>query len=58
MKNISGCRRGGANVMWQDVRDILQSTTEDVCGTHRNSPRYRETWWWNDEAGKTVAKKC
>ena len=57
VKNIDECHRGGANDKWQNMRDILVSTAEEVCDTHRNTPSREETWWWNDEVAKAVANK-
>ena len=57
LKNTDECHRGGVNEKWQSMRAILVSTTEEVYGTHRNPPRHKETWWWNDEIARAVANK-
>ena len=57
LKNTNECHDGGVNDKWQKIRNILVSTAEEVCGTRRNPPRHKETWWWNDEVAKAVTNK-
>ena len=39
------------------MRGILASAVDELCATRRNLPGQKETWHWNDEVAKAVAKK-
>lgn len=42
---------------WQKFKEILLSTTEEVCGKKTVSSRTKHTKWWNEEVKQKVKQK-
>ena len=47
----------GVNDHWQQIKDIMMETAQDICGMTKGPRRYKETWWWNKEVAETVRNK-
>ena len=45
------------NGMWNEFKDKIVMTSEDLCGRTCGPPRHKETWWWNDDISKVVDEK-
>ena len=35
----------GVNDHWQQMKDIMMETAEDICGMTKGPRRHKETWW-------------
>ena len=47
-----------ANEKWIDLKGVLISTAEDVCGTSKGGKKInKETWWWSEEVQTSIKKK-
>ena len=47
----AGVADGATEDIWNNIKTGLLKTTEEVCGTTR------ETWWWNEHVEKAIATK-
>ena len=47
----------GVNNHWQQMKDIMMETAQDICGMTKGPPRHKETWWWNEEVAEVVRDK-
>ena len=36
------------NDHWQQMKDIMMETAEDICGMTNGPRRHKETWWQTD----------
>ena len=43
--------------LWKLLKDNILSATDNSCGWTKGSPRYKVTWWWNDDLDQAVKKK-
>ena len=44
--------------MWIDLKGVLFSTTEELCGTSKGGKKInKETWWWSEEVQTSIKKK-
>ncbi|GFS15628.1 endonuclease-reverse transcriptase HmRTE-e01 [Elysia marginata] len=47
-----------ANEKWIDLKGVLLSTAEEVCGTSKGGKKIdKETWWWSEEVQTSIKKK-
>ena len=47
----------GVNDHWQQMKDIMMETAQDICGMTKGPCRHKETWWWNEEVAEAVRDK-
>ena len=48
----------GVNDHWQQMKDIMMETAQDMWNDKRTRPRrHKETWWWNEEVAEAVRYK-
>ena len=47
----------GVNNHWQQMKDIMMETAQDICGMTKGPRRHKETWWWNEEVVEAVRDK-
>ena len=47
----------GVNDHWQQMKDIMMETAQDICGMTKGPRRHKETWWWNEEVAEAVGGK-
>ena len=47
----------GVNNHWQQMKDIMMETAQDICGMTKGPRRHKETWWWNEEVAEAVRDK-
>ena len=47
----------GVNDHWQQMKDIMIETAQDICGMTKGPRRHKETWWWNEEVVEAVRDK-
>ena len=46
------------NEKWIDLKVVLLSTAEEVCGTSKAGKKInKETWWWSEEVQTSTKKK-
>jgi len=45
------------NDHWQQVKDIMVETAQDICGMTKGPRRHKETWWWTEEVAEAVREK-
>ena len=45
------------NDNWQQMKDIMMETAQDICGMTKGPRRHKETWWWNEEVAEAVREK-
>jgi len=45
------------NEHWQQVKNIMMETAQDICGLSKGQYRHNETWAWNDEVAEAVREK-
>ena len=43
--------------LWKLLKDNILSATDNSCGWTKGSPRYKVTWWWNNDLDQAVKKK-
>ena len=43
----------GVNDQWQQMKDIMIETAQDICGMTNGPHRHKETWW-NEEVAEAV----
>ena len=41
---------------WLLMKDTWLKGSKQVCGMTKGPPRHKETWWWNIDVEKVVAK--
>ena len=47
-----------ANEKWIDLKGVLISTAEEMCGTSKGGKKInKETWWWSEEVQTSIKKK-
>ena len=39
------------------MKETWIKESKQVCGMMKGPPRYKETWWWNRDVEKVVAKR-
>ena len=39
------------------MKETWLKASKQVCGITKGSPRHKETWWWNRDVEKVVAKR-
>ena len=39
------------------MKETWLKGSKQVCGMTKGPPRHNETWWWNRDVGKVVAKR-
>ena len=42
---------------WLLMKEIWLKGFKQVCGMMKGPPRHKETWWWNRDVEKVVAKR-
>uniref|UniRef100_UPI00358F5306 craniofacial development protein 2-like n=1 Tax=Myxine glutinosa TaxID=7769 RepID=UPI00358F5306 len=42
---------------WMSMKASLLGAVGEVCGWTKGPPRHSETWWWDDEVGKSIDVK-
>ena len=42
---------------WLLMKEALLKGSKQVCGMTNGPPRHKETWWWNRDVEKVVAKR-
>ena len=42
---------------WLLMKEIWLKGSKQVCGMTKGPPRHKETWWWNRDVEKVVAKR-
>ena len=42
---------------WLLMKETWLKGSKQVCGMTKGPPRHKETWWWNREVEKVVAKR-
>ena len=47
----------GVNDHWQQMKDIMTETAQDICGMTKGPCRHKETLWWNEEVAEAVTDK-
>jgi len=47
----------GVNDHWQQTKDIMMETAQDICGMTKGPCRHKETWLWNEEVAEAVRDK-
>jgi len=45
------------NEHWQQMKNIMMETAQDICALSKDHCRYKERWWWNEEAAEAVREK-
>ena len=47
-----------ANEKWIDLKGVLISTADELCGTSKGGKKNnKETWWWSEEVQTSIKKK-
>ena len=41
---------------WLLMKETWLKSSKPVCGMTKGPPRHKETWWWNRDVEKVVAK--
>ena len=47
----------GVHDNWQQMKNIMMETAQDICGMTKGPRRHKETWWWNEEVAEAVRDK-
>jgi len=47
----------GVNDHWQQMKDIMMETAQDIRGMTKGPCRHEETWWWNEDVAEAVREK-
>ena len=47
----------GVNDHWQQMKDIMMETAQDIYGMTKGPRRHKETWWRNEEVAEAVRYK-
>ena len=47
----------GVNDHWQQMKDIMMETAQEICGMTKGPRTHKETWWWNEEVAEAVRYK-
>ena len=47
----------GVNDHWQQMKDIMMETAQDIYGMTKGPCRHKETWWWNEEVAEAIRYK-
>ena len=47
----------GVNDHWQQMKDIMMETPQDICGMTKGPCRHKEMWLWNEEDAEAVRDK-
>ena len=47
----------GVNDHWQQMKDIMVETAQDICAMRKGPRRHKETWCWNEEVAEAVRDK-
>ena len=42
---------------WLLMKETWIKGSKQVCGMTKGPPRHKETWWWNRDVEKAVAKR-
>ena len=42
---------------WLLMKKTWLKGSKQVCGMTKGAPRHKETWWWNRDVEKVVAKR-
>ena len=42
---------------WLLMKETWLKGSKQVCGMTKGPPRHKETWWWNRDVEKVVAKR-
>ena len=42
---------------WLLMKETWLKASKQVCGRTKDPPQYKETWWWNRDVEKVVAKR-
>ena len=42
---------------WLLMKETWLKCSKQVCGITKGPPRHKETWWWNRDMEKVVAKR-
>ena len=42
---------------WLLMKETWLKASKQVCGLTKGPPRHKETWWWNRDVEKVVAKR-
>ena len=53
----AGAADGATEDIWNNIKNGLLKTIEEVCGTTRPHHWRRETWWWNEHVEKAIVAK-
>ena len=41
---------------WLLMKETWLKASKQVCGITKGQPRHKETWWWNRDVEKVIAK--
>ena len=44
-------------IYWQQMKDIMMETAQDICGMTKGPHRHEEMRWWNEEVAEAVRDK-
>ena len=45
------------NEQWQQMKNMMTETAQDICGMSKHPCRHKETWWWNEEFAEAIREK-
>jgi len=45
------------NDHWQQMKNVVIETAQDIYGMSKGPHRHKKTWWWNKEVVEAVSEK-
>ena len=56
-RNDEVTKADGIQKKWLLMKEAWLKGSKQVCGMTNGPPRHKETWWWNRDVEKVVAKR-